>query len=150
MLPTLLRHLLWADRRTAAAIDTLADPSVELVRIWAHLLAAEATWLARIDDRPPEVPVWPELTLEACRALMERNHAAFTELLAAPVSTLERAVTYRNSRGDEFTDTVAEILYHVAMHGMYHRGQVALDVRRLGGAPLSTDLIAYLREQEAD
>ena len=41
----------------------------------------------------------------------------------------------------------SDLLHHVAMHGMYHRGQVAQDVRRQGGEPVSTDLIFYLREQ---
>jgi len=145
MLDTLLRHLLWADRRTAESLDTLDAPPPELVRIWAHLLGAEETWLARIAGREPTVPVWPEIDLERCRALMASNHGQFRELLDAGAAALDRHVTYRNSRGEEFTNTVSEILHHVAMHGMYHRGQVALEVRRLGGEPLATDLIVYLR-----
>ena len=51
--------------------------------------------------------------------------------------------------GASFTNTVEEILHHVVMHGMYHRGQVALGVRHAGGTPLATDFIAFLREAEA-
>ncbi len=144
MLTTLMNHLRWADRRTADALDTL-EPPAELVRIWAHVLGAEETWLARIIGRDPVVAVWPELDRTGCRELMARNHDALGELLDAGAGALDRGVTYRNSRGEEFTNTVSEILHHVAMHGMYHRGQVALEVRRLGGEPLATDLIVYLR-----
>lgn len=150
MLPTLLRHLPWADRRTAAMLATLDDPPAELVRIWAHILAAEATWLARIAGRAPEVPVWPDLTRAECDALMGRNHEAIAALADAPAEELERLVTYRNSRGDAFRNTVSEMLHQVALHGMYHRGQVAMEVRRLGGTPQATDLIFYLRETQAD
>lgn len=150
MLPTLLRHLPWADRRTAAMLATLDDPPPDLVRIWAHILAAEATWLARIEGRTPEVAVWPDLTLAECHALMERNHEAIAHLAGAPASELERVVTYRNSRGDAFRNSVSDILHQVVMHGMYHRGQVTLDVRRLGGAPQATDLIFYLRDVALD
>lgn len=146
MLPTLLRHLPWADRRTAAMLAALDQPPTELVRIWAHILAAEATWLARIADRVPEVPVWPDLTRAECDALMGRNHEAIAHLAGASPAEFDRVVTYRNSRGDAFRNTVAEILHQVAMHGMYHRGQVAMEVRRLGGTPQATDLIFYLRE----
>lgn len=145
MLPTLLRHLVWADLRTAAAIETLDDPPAELLRVWAHLLAAEATWLARIEGRTPEVAIWPELTLAESRALMGRNHAAIAHLADADAAEHRRLVNYRNSRGEAFRQGVGEILHHVAMHGMYHRGQVALEVRRLGGEPQATDLILYLR-----
>lgn len=150
MLPPLLRHLIWADRRTAAMLASLETPPHELVHIWAHILAAEATWLARIEGRTPEVAVWPDLTLAECGALMGRNHGAIAPLADAPPRELDRIVAYRNSAGDEFRNSVTEILHHVAMHGMYHRGQVTLEVRRLGGEPRSTDLIFYLRENQAD
>ena len=74
MLPTLLHHLIWADLRTASALDSIAEPPAELLRTWGHLLAAGATWLARLAGREPEVPIWPTLDREACRALMVRNH----------------------------------------------------------------------------
>jgi uncharacterized damage-inducible protein DinB len=150
MLPTLLRHLVWADRRTAAMLATLDDPPSDLIRTWAHLLAAEATWLARIEGRPPDIPVWPDLALADCDALMARNHRAIAHFADAPPAELGRVVAYRNSRGDEFRNTVAEILHQVAMHGMYHRGQVAFEVRRLGGEPQATDLIFHLRAAQAD
>ena len=90
--------------------------------------------------------VWPELTRVECRTLIERNHGAFAHFAAAAPAELAREVRYRTSRGDEFRNTVAEILTHVATHGMYHRGQVALDVRRAGGEPRAADLVFCLRE----
>src|SRR5690606_26207181 len=146
MLPTLLHHLIWADLRTASALDSIAEPPAELLRTWGHLLAAEATWLARLAGREPEVPIWPTLDREACRALMVRNHDELRRWAAAPSADLDATVAYANSRGTRFENRVSDILHHVAMHGMYHRGQVAQEVRRLGGEPGSTDLIFYLRE----
>jgi uncharacterized damage-inducible protein DinB len=146
MLPTLLDHLLWADRRTAESIETLADPPAELLRIWAHLLAAEATWLARLTGRTPPVPVWPTLTLPECRELMAANHAALEALAAGDPAALERTIDYTTSRGEPHRDVASHLLHHLAMHGMYHRGQLAMEIRRLGGAPRATDLVFYLRE----
>ncbi len=145
MLDTLLHHILWADRRTAESLDTLDPPPADVVRIWAHLLGAEATWLARLAGRIADVAVWPELDVAECRALMTRNHEELSRITDGSAAEMTRAITYRNSHGEQFTNTVAGILHHVALHGMYHRGQVALEVRRRGGVPLSTDLIVYLR-----
>jgi uncharacterized damage-inducible protein DinB len=147
MLPRLLDHLIWADRRTAESLTTLDAVPADLLSIWCHLLAAEATWLARLEGVAPTVAVWPTLTLAECTALAERNHEAFARY-AQELDGAHRGrrVTYRNSRGDEFANTVEEILHHVALHGMYHRGQIARAVRDGGGTPLATDLIAYLRE----
>ena len=54
-------------------------------------------------------------------------------------------VEYRNSRGVVFQNTVAEILTHVALHGSYHRGQIAMRVRAAGGVPVTTDYIVFRR-----
>lgn len=59
---------------------------------------------------------------------------------------LEREVEYRNSAGTTFRMSVVDILSHVALHGSYHRGQVAPGVRGAGVTPVNTDYITYVRE----
>ncbi|HYJ78559.1 MAG TPA: DinB family protein [Longimicrobiaceae bacterium] len=58
---------------------------------------------------------------------------------------LDREVPYINSAGQGFQSTIGDILLHVALHGAYHRGQVAAAVRARGGAPVPTDYIAFVR-----
>ncbi len=148
MLPRLLDHLIWADRRTADAIATLDVVPDEVLTIWAHLLAAEATWIARIEGLVPPVAVWPTLTLAECADRAERNHQVLARYSKEHgPDDPGRQVRYTNSRGQAFTNTVEEILHQVVMHGMYHRGQLAQAVRFGGGTPVATDLIAYLRER---
>jgi len=123
-------------------------PPLDALRLYGHLLAAEHVWLARIDGSEPDVAVWSPLGIEECASLGARNHSAFAlmvETLSA--DELQRTVRYRNSKGDEFVNTVEDILMHVALHGAYHRGQVARIVRGEGGAPLATDYILFIRER---
>jgi uncharacterized damage-inducible protein DinB len=40
---------------------------------------------------------------------------------------------------------VGDMLLHVALHGAYHRGQIALLVRAGGSTPSPTDYIAFIR-----
>jgi uncharacterized damage-inducible protein DinB len=58
---------------------------------------------------------------------------------------MRRAITYRNSAGDEYTSTLEDILTHVSLHGAYHRGQIAASVRAAGDTPTATDYIAFAR-----
>jgi uncharacterized damage-inducible protein DinB len=58
-------------------------------------------------------------------------------------------ITYRNSAGEEFTSSLEDILTHVAMHGSYHRGQVAAWMRQSGETPTPTDYIAFARGSPA-
>jgi uncharacterized damage-inducible protein DinB len=141
-------HLAWADARTLNALRAMHAPPLDALRLYGHLVAAEHVWLARIEGRNPDGPAWPALGLEDCAALAARNHAALA-LLAQTLSTaeLQRTVRYRNSKGDEFVNTVEDIFMHVALHGAYHRGQVARIVRGEGGAPQATDYIFFIRER---
>jgi uncharacterized damage-inducible protein DinB len=137
-------HLDWADRR---ALDMLrATPHADALRRLAHVLAVEELWLARLEQRPPSQPVWPALTLDACAALADANRARWAAYLAALTpDALAREVDYVNSAGAPFRSRVDDVLLHVAMHGQYHRGQVALRVREAGGEPAGTDYIVFAR-----
>lgn len=142
----LIAHLRWAD---ATALDTLrrspgTDPRALV--LYAHVLGAEARWLARIAGRAPDVAVWPTLTIDEAAALAARN-AAELDALASSLSPddLARVIDYSNSAGVELRSSVEDILLHVALHGSYHRGQVALVIRGSGGEPASTDYIGFIR-----
>ena len=110
------------------------------------MLGAEHLWLARLHQQPARVAVWPVLDLDACSALAQENHAEFSVLLASlNASDLAAEVPYTNSAGIAFRTSRRDILLHVALHGCYHRGQVALTLRQAGAEPEPTDYIAFAR-----
>lgn len=144
----LYEHMAWADARTQHALRAMHAPPLDALRLYGHVLGAEEVWLSRIEGREQAAEVWPALDLDACAVLAARLRAAFA-VLVETLSTgeLQRAVSYRNSKGEAFVNTVEDILMHVALHGAYHRGQVARIVRGEGGSPQSTDYIFYIRER---
>ena len=113
-----------------------------------HIVGAGALWLARLKDETPELAVWPELDLAQCADGIDRLAGAWPRYLntLAP-GDLDDGVGYRNSLGEYWTSTVADILTHVAMHGSYHRAQIAAAVREEGGAPAYTDFIHATRQR---
>ncbi|MEO5798694.1 MAG: DinB family protein [Gemmatimonadales bacterium] len=145
MLPRLIDHLIWADDRVADSLATLSVPDPALLKIYSHVLGAEAIWIARITGIPSEIAVFPEFDLPTCREVAARNHVS---LKAIPLTEAGRArtLTYTNQRGETYTNSVDEILHHVCMHGMHHRGQVIRGVRQGGGTPIGTDFITFVRE----
>jgi uncharacterized damage-inducible protein DinB len=135
----------WADERV---LGSLRQPAVSqrAVDLYAHVLGAEHVWLARLEQRTPAVTVWPPLTVDECERLARDNRGAFRAYVDRLTSgDLGRTVRYRNSAGQEFDSAVEDILVHVAMHGSYHRGQIALLVRDGGAEPQPTDFIAFVR-----
>lgn len=142
----LYQHLAWADERALTALRESDARPPKAHELYCHVLGAEHVWLARMREAKPEVAVWPNLTLEQCGTLARDNQAAFGRLLARlEPGGLAREVAYQNSAGDTFHSRIDDILMHVALHGAYHRGQVALLIREAGFVPLPTDYIALVR-----
>ncbi len=59
---------------------------------------------------------------------------------------LSRGIAYRNTKGEVWTSTVAEVLTHVVIHSGYHRGQIAAEIRSEGATPAYTDFIHAARQ----
>ena len=146
ILPQLFQHLKWADERVGQSLINAASPPPQTLDLFAHIVAAEHVWLSRIRGEKPEVAVWPKLSLSQCAELGARNANEFLALVESIDETaLDGGITYRNSAGAQFTSTLRDILIHVALHGAYHRGQIAAAVRAGGDTPASTDYIALAR-----
>ena len=142
----LFHHLEWADARVLESLRSAKNPQKRSLELYSHILGAEHTWLSRINATTKRVDVWPVLTLDECEGLGKENVAAFKDLVSRlTADLLAKPITYRNSAGDQFTSTVEDILTHVAMHGSYHRGQIAAAIRAGGDTPSPTDYIAFAR-----
>lgn len=149
-LTKLISHLAWADDRVLAALRSATTPDSSCLELFAHVLAAEHVWLARLKGETPRHPVWPALSLEECAGLVQANQRdliAFVGDLTA--GDLSRGITYQNSAGQEFASSIEDILLQVSLHGTYHRGQIAWALRHGGGVPMPTDYIAFVRGSPA-
>jgi uncharacterized damage-inducible protein DinB len=145
-LARLFRHMAWADARALDALRKAGGTS-ELARSeLAHVLGTEHVWLSRLEGRPATVAVWPDLSVDECESLARETQAGFRAFVDRLDDTaLERTVHYRNSAGVEFDSKISDILFHVALHGSYHRGKVAAALRAAGAEPAPTDYIAFVR-----
>jgi uncharacterized damage-inducible protein DinB len=92
------------------------------------------------------MPVWPELDVDGCAAGLA-GLADLWRQVEADLSPerLSDSIAYRNTKGEFWTNSVADVLTHMALHSGYHRGQIALLVRAGGSTPSPTDYIAFIR-----
>ena len=142
----LLEYNRWANAEALEALCGDAPPP-RAVRWMAHIVGSEYLWLSRLRQEPSLTPVWPEMDVDSCAAHL----AALADLwrqAGADLSSelLSDSVAYRNSKGEFWTSSVADILTHVVLHSGYHRGQIAAEVRQAGGAPAYTDFIHAVRQ----
>ena len=142
-----LQHLFnydeWANLEVLRVLR--ASSTERSQKLLAHILSAENLWLERLQQKPPTRAVWPELPLEQCEKEIKDLAAAWKRWLQKGVD-LDRQVSYKNSRGEDWTSREGDILLHVITHSTYHRGQIAAELRAEGIAPASTDFIHGVRQ----
>ncbi|GAB2791735.1 hypothetical protein GCM10027275_40730 [Rhabdobacter roseus] len=112
-------------------------------RLLSHILNAHHVWNHRMLSQPSTLEIWGVLAPEIMLATDEANHAQ-TEAILETFYFWE-PISYTNSKGEAFRNTVQDILFHIVNHSTYHRAQIATDFREQGLEPLPTDYIFYKR-----
>lgn len=136
----------WANREVLAALQGVPSPPRKAGRLAAHIVAAQMLWMDRIRGTGQRAPVWPEWTASECATHMETSAREWEEFLSGiSDSSLDRRIVYTNTKGETWNNTVRDIAVHVAMHGTYHRAQVATELRAAGITPPYTDYIEAVR-----
>ena len=141
----------WANDTLLARLDETAAAGRELpaiaLRVFSHVLNAQAIWIARLSGTQSPVKVWQEHDLAGLHHWHEQTSQRFAQLCeTTDEAELTRHIQYTNSQGDAFDSQVSDILTHAVMHASYHRGQVATKMREGGLEPVNSDFITYCRE----
>lgn len=145
-------HVAWANGRVGETLEQAGEEApTEALRLFGHLVSTERVWLDRIREGASDHPIWPaegatpgvDGVLRLAASTVEEVRGILEE---ADEGSLARPVSYRNSSGRAFETALGDILLHVALHGSYHRGQVARALRQAGLEPVNTDYITFVRE----
>jgi uncharacterized damage-inducible protein DinB len=137
----------WANCETLASLKTVPSGGEKPRNMFNHVIGAQRVWLSRFENpAPPSAQPWPELTLEECASAIEDLRRQWEELLdKLTPGKLAGELTYKTTKGIEYRTPVGDILMHLVLHSVYHRGQVAAAVREAGGKPAPTDYVVYVR-----
>lgn len=116
-----------------------------------HIVSAEAGWMERCGGpkrgprlSPADFPTlssvirtWNKVEVNMRRVLSDLSDA-----------DLERKVEFSFDPSRQYSMSVGEMLHHAALHGVHHRGQVALLLRVLGYAPGNVDILNYYADKK--
>ncbi len=161
-LQSLLDYHYWARDRVLDAAEALTAeqftkdlgnsfPSIRDTLV--HVYSADCVWYSRWEGKPLagmlDASAFPDVaTLRTSWSAHEINMRAFLDGLG--VDGVGRLMEYRGFNGQPQAQVFWQMLQHVVNHGTYHRGQATTMMRQLGATPpLSMDLIAFYREQQA-
>lgn len=137
----------WANLEVIASLRAAGTPPERSRKWMAHILAAGHVWHSRLAQRPQPFPVWPEFTLDECEREAKNLTSLWREYLdRIGAAGLDQTISYKNTKGELWSNTVHDILTHAFMHSAYHRGQIAADMRQGGHQPAYTDYIHGVRQ----
>jgi len=113
----------------------------------AHMVAARQMWLFRLGASKDRPETWePTTSLEQLPAAVQTIESGWTTYLATLTDTdLEKDFEFTGLDGKHRRWRLLDLLTQVFGHGWYHRGQIAMLVKDLGGEPVDTDFIFWQR-----
>ena len=163
---TIQKHLqynLWANGKIVEILanvdeklfDTEIKSSFPTIRkTLHHIWDAEQIWFTRIKGQ--EATTWPSASFKGGNEDLLKGFTESSKKLSDFIATkdrgyLDQVITYKNTKGAEFSNPIEDILFHVVNHASFHRGQIVTMLRELGFDKFPPqDLIAYLRQQSVE
>lgn len=123
--------------------DNPDKTSEKAIKLYNHILNAHQIWNNRIEPKQTAFGVWEIHNVQNLKNIDEKNYEH--SLFIIDKFDLNDTVNYTNTKGQTFSNSIRDILFHVINHSTYHRGQIATDFKQNGLDPLITDYIFYKR-----
>ena len=137
----------WANREQQRVLSSLPAPPEQATKLLNHIIAAQWLRLDRLQQSPQRTAVWPEMTLADCGNQLQQLEAAWQKYLSGlGDSDLLKPCSYKNSKGEPWSNSTLEILNQLILHAAHHRGQISLEIRRTGGTPAPVAYIHAVRK----
>ena len=123
--------------------DHPGKTSEKAVKFYNHILNAHQLWNNRIEPKQTPFGVWEIHLFQDLKTIDKTNYEQ--TLLILEKFNLEDSISYTNTQGQKFSNTIRDILFHTVNHSTYHRAQIATECKQNGLEPLVTDFILYKR-----
>jgi uncharacterized damage-inducible protein DinB len=149
----------WANKRLFQAMLPLTPeqftqpvggkyPSIRDILV--HTVSAEWGWLSRCGgaQRGPALQPADYPSAASVREVYIRVEAYVSEFLSQlEDDDLPRIIEFTNPSGEKRSMPLGELMQHAAIHGVHHRGQIALVLQLLGYDPDNFDILLYHAER---
>jgi uncharacterized damage-inducible protein DinB len=125
--------------------DHLEKVSPKVIQLQNHIINAHQIWNSRLLQQN-SFGVFDIHPLNELKNLDKENCQSSLDIINS--KDLSGIVSYRNAKGEAFSNSIRDILFHVINHSTYHRAQIATDNKQNGIDPLVTDYIFYKRQEK--
>lgn len=160
-LAELFEYGYWANRRLFAVMEQLTAEQLtqqiagghgSIRNTMVHMVSAEAGWLDRCGgpNRGPRLKPEDFPTLDSIHSGMEHTRKNVTKFLTElNEEDLTRRIEFSLNQPETYSLRLGELMQHAGLHGVHHRGQIALLLRLLGYTPGNFDILLFYLEKSA-
>jgi len=124
-------------------IEKQESISKNTLKLYNHIINAHHFWNHRIEAKKTDLGVWDLQSMEACLAQDKINFEHSIRILDQ--FELTKNISYTNTKGLTFNNSIQDGLFHVVNHSNYHRAQIATDMKKNDIEPITSDYIFYKR-----
>ena len=137
----------WSTKEAAKYVMDVRHNQQRVYDLLAHIVNSQKIWLNRVLKNIIIHDPWKSYSPDECIALsIEITREWINQLEGMDDKDLRRRINYKNNKGEDWENTIGDIVTHVINHSTYHRAQIAQLMRQSGDQPPKTDYIAYQRE----
>ncbi len=116
----------------------------DLHELMSHVLNLHGLWLARIEGKQPPFRPWGTHS-PGDMDQIDHDHLEWTHKVLDK-NEIDRPISYRDEIGKTHYDRLPDILFHIIGHGIHHRAQIIMLLRRYGYEPPELDYLVWSRE----
>ncbi len=106
-----------------------------------HTLNTHHIWTCRLQRTDRKHGVWDIFKIEELAPYNQENFEASMYVLDR--FDYEYLLTYINTIDETHTNRIKDILFHIANHSTYHRGQLMTELKLNGATPIPLDFTYY-------
>jgi uncharacterized damage-inducible protein DinB len=153
---TIERYKAWFEYEKDAHLKTIASLNTvpakkrnvkefqKAVDLFAHIVAARIMWLHRfgfLKEKPGDL--FPaKVDINSLSSIADKMNSVWDDYFnKLDEKELHRVFEYKSTEGLWYTNKIEELLLQLFGHSWYHRGQIAMLVRMIGGIPAETDYV---------
>ena len=158
----LFEYNYWANHRILGVVETMQTDQIlkdlgsshgGIHGTLVHMMGAEEIWIRRWKGESPAsfytASEFPTFEAVANRwEMVEMEMMGFCHMLKIE-EDLKQIISYKDLKGNPYSQPLWQLMQHLANHSTYHRGQIVTMMRQLGTKPVGTDLVSYFRLQKS-
>jgi uncharacterized damage-inducible protein DinB len=142
----LFEYTNWATEESIKQVVKEKPDNKRIFELLSHIINSKRIWLNRVLQSEVIPDPCEMKSPDECKELSKQVTRDWINFLKGlDESDLERKIEYKNNKGEDWKNTLGDIVAHIINHSTYHRAQIAQLLSQSGKQPSKTDYIAYQR-----